>query len=300
MPIEFRCTQCDRLLRTPDGTSGKDAKCPQCGALVRIPEASAPPPSSSEVPPQLRETMPHGDSPDRRQSTASGVPPEAAAAMNRGFSPARIDLGNVLHTTWRIYTDNLWLCVLITLPLVVVGAGQNGYAYYRHWNFEPADGLISLVLGIGSFWVTLGVLLMMLKIARGEEVDAGDLFSAGPMLLPAIGVAILVGVMFALGCCLLVIPGIILVLMFSQAILLVVDKRVGVVDALRMSMEATSGNKLTLLALYLLAVVGGAIAIAATCGLGWVFVHPFVTMLWCVSYLQMTGQGTTAGPAGSR
>ncbi len=296
MPIEFRCTRCDRLLRTPDGTSGKDAKCPKCGTLVRIPEAAEPPPAAPTPPPALRETLPHGGSPNPYQSPAAGeMRPDAAGALRRGFEPTRIDLGDVLQKTWRIYSANLWLCVLVSLPLVVLGIGPNGYAYYRNWHMHPGDGLVGLILGIGGFWITLGVLLMMLKIARSEEVEAGDMFSAGPMLLPALGVAILVGVMFVMGLCLLVVPGIILVLMFSQSILLVVDKRVGIVDALRMSMEATSGNKLTLFALYLLTFAGGTALVVLTCGLASVFVHPFVTMLWCISYLEMTGQSTIAG-----
>jgi phage FluMu protein Com len=49
MPIEFRCTQCNRLLRTADGTEGKQAKCPQCGAVLTVPapqtgQPGSPPP----------------------------------------------------------------------------------------------------------------------------------------------------------------------------------------------------------------------------------------------------------------
>ena len=54
MPIEFRCTRCQKLLRTQDDTAGKQAKCPQCGTIVEIPAApaaAAPPPAASSVPP---------------------------------------------------------------------------------------------------------------------------------------------------------------------------------------------------------------------------------------------------------
>jgi phage FluMu protein Com len=55
MPIEFRCTHCQRLLRTADNTAGKQTKCPECGQIVRIPSpgpaaAAAPPPTSSTAP----------------------------------------------------------------------------------------------------------------------------------------------------------------------------------------------------------------------------------------------------------
>jgi len=48
MPIEFRCTQCGSLLRTPDGSAGRTAQCPQCGARMPIPGAGAEQPSPAE------------------------------------------------------------------------------------------------------------------------------------------------------------------------------------------------------------------------------------------------------------
>lgn len=299
MPIEFRCSKCDRLLRTPDGTSGKDAKCPQCGTIVRIPEVSAPPtapapsPQRAPVPPGLRDTLAVGETPNPYQSpTAGEMRAGAAGPVRRGFEPTRIDLGEVLGKTWRIYTANLWLCVLVALPLVVLGNGQNAYIFARGGKLNPAENLAGLFLSIAAFWLTLGMITAMLKIARGEKVEAGDLFSAGPVLLPAFGVSILIGVMVLMGFCLLVIPGIIVALMFSQSILLVLDGRVGVIDSLRMSMAATSGNKLTLFALYLLTMFVGVAATVLTCGLGLFFIQPFWMLLWCVSYLTMTGQST--------
>jgi hypothetical protein len=37
MPIQFDCPHCSRLIQTPDGTEGKQAKCPSCGNVTRIP-----------------------------------------------------------------------------------------------------------------------------------------------------------------------------------------------------------------------------------------------------------------------
>jgi hypothetical protein len=37
MSIEFHCTICRRLLRVPDGTSGRQARCPGCGGLLIVP-----------------------------------------------------------------------------------------------------------------------------------------------------------------------------------------------------------------------------------------------------------------------
>jgi MoxR-like ATPase len=39
--IEFRCPQCDKLLRVGAAYAGKDARCPQCGTVSAIPAAQA-------------------------------------------------------------------------------------------------------------------------------------------------------------------------------------------------------------------------------------------------------------------
>ena len=47
---EFRCTNCSKLLRTPDESAGKKAKCPQCGTIVGLPTA-ADQPLQQDLPP---------------------------------------------------------------------------------------------------------------------------------------------------------------------------------------------------------------------------------------------------------
>src|SRR5262245_56230884 len=41
MSIEFRCSQCNQLLRVPDDSAGKNARCPKCQALMVVPGAVA-------------------------------------------------------------------------------------------------------------------------------------------------------------------------------------------------------------------------------------------------------------------
>jgi phage FluMu protein Com len=43
MAIEFRCSQCNQLLRVPDESVGRSARCPKCQSLMQVPAASATP-----------------------------------------------------------------------------------------------------------------------------------------------------------------------------------------------------------------------------------------------------------------
>jgi len=149
MPIEFRCTQCDRLLRTQDETAGKKAKCPECGTILTIPTpgtspemgtsppvgpppspavppspASPPPPGAGppspfgpiEPPPDgPRSPFGLGAAPDAENPYASpadytmGAPAQAAAPG--AIVPTRIDPGDILARAWTIYKDQWLMCI---------------------------------------------------------------------------------------------------------------------------------------------------------------------------------------------
>jgi len=89
MPIEFRCTQCNRLLRTPDDAAGRKATCPQCGATLTIPapgEGTTPPagepgptpPASSGEPSPFGPTVPPPGSDEAAGPFGPSVPPPSA------------------------------------------------------------------------------------------------------------------------------------------------------------------------------------------------------------------------------
>jgi uncharacterized membrane protein len=302
MPIEFRCTHCDRLLRVPDGTEGKDAKCPQCGTIVIIPHRQPPPAPASPtppVPPPFRETVALGDTPNPYQSPqAMGL---ATPQVQHGFQPTLIDFADVFSRTWEIYKRNLGACIAGTLVIFACSAVVNviaaviyaaiesnmqGGALVAMWFLEQ---LINQAIG-AFFWI--GLILFLLNIARTETADFGLLFAGGPFFLFGAAVQIITTIAIMLGFVLLIVPGVILALMFSQSMYMIVDQRADIMGALRMSMEATRGNKLTLLALYIVAGFGALLFTLLTCFIGAIFVWPFMALMTVVVYLGLTGQQT--------
>ena len=59
-----------------------------------------------------------------------------------------------------------------------------------------------------------------------------------------------------------------------------------------MSKDITNGHKLELLVIWLVAGIGGTVAVVLTCGLGVVVVTPFLLLMTVVVYLTLTGQPT--------
>lgn len=302
MPIEFRCTKCQKLLRTPDGSSGREAKCPQCGAIVKIPEPAAAVHAASPPAPQV------APPPDNPYASPNRLAPEASPrSVSHDFQPTRIEVGDVLSRTWEIFKLRWLPCVAATwgVPFILAGVCAPFILIVVFTSMNAQDDAASIVaasllLGAvavaASVWMALGIHAFMLKLARGEEALARDLFGETSLLVPALLATVLVGAAVMFGFMLLIVPGVILSLMFSQFINVMVDRQVGAIEALRMSIAATEGNKVTLLLLGLLMWAVNTVAATLTCGLSALVVAPFISLMGSVAYLAMTGQNTAFTP----
>lgn len=189
MAIEFRCTKCNKLLRTADDTSGKHAKCPECGEILVIPSpgtpmpgpmpgtgfgsmpgsAAGPSPSSSPfaggggfAPPpsgpggespfaggEQSPYQPETGNPYQSPSAYGGAPMYAAAEGD--IRPTRIEFGDVFRTAWAVYSRQ-WLASLLGLLIL-------GICY-----MVGAFGLMIGPTMIGSLARSLPVLVVCMVI----------------------------------------------------------------------------------------------------------------------------------------
>jgi hypothetical protein len=298
MAIEFRCTQCSKLLRVADDTVGKKAQCPECGEVMTIPE----PPLVQPAAP------PHEDadsaSPYQYQS------PISAPAMP--ISQGTLDLGDIFDRAWLLFKANWAECVVPALIVVILNAGVGFLAAAL-----PIIGhIISFLF---SLWLGIGLALFFLKKARGQAVELGEIFNGWPYfvniliatillllinsgivfacLLPAVIVALLLSHVVAMP--LVIVGGIVafglacwVSLAFSQYRYLILDRDVDPIDALKMSQRLMDGNKLTLFLIGLVSSVLGTAIFLFTCGLGIFLIIPFFGLMQAVIYLTVTGQPT--------
>ncbi len=294
MTIEFRCTQCDKLLRVPAGSEGKKAKCPQCGNVLNIPDLAA-----AAVLPETTYHAPAPPPPPRQSSdnpfqspAAAEMRAEADSEIRKGFHPTRIDLGETLGAAWQLYKANFGQIVLGGLAVMIMSVAIGGAVAYGTRDLPFAtQQVVSFAANVPSLWLSLGFFVFLLKIARGENASFDVLFSGGRYLLPALGAFVIMYLSIIVGLILLIVPGIIIALMFSQAFCILVDQNAGAIDSLRMSAQATRGNKLTLFALGLVTMMIVAMVTLFTCLVGYFFVAPFASVVYVTAYLGMTGQG---------
>ena len=132
-----------------------------------------------------------------------------------------------------------------------------------YWATILASVLIGSLLYAGA---TAG----LLKVARGEQTSLGDCFRAGTAkFLPVLGLTILWWLGVGLGWVLLLIPGLILITMWSAALPALIGENLGVIESFGRSRELTRGSRLSIFGLLLVSLIilympmillGGAVA----------------------------------------
>ncbi|MBL9125634.1 MAG: hypothetical protein JNG90_18490 [Planctomycetaceae bacterium] len=193
--IDFRCTQCGRLLRTPDDAAGKQAQCPSCGAIQPVPAASAPESASPTLatPPSLN-PPPSFPSANPYAGTAYETIPQGGVPAGP-IVPSRLDPGEALSKSWRIAQPQiLWLFLFglvymivsylaggalgLAAQLIKVGAGLRGPEFD-----VLAQLLVQFASQFVSIFLSLGAAIYTLKLARGQNATLVDLFAGFPYFI---------------------------------------------------------------------------------------------------------------------
>jgi uncharacterized membrane protein len=173
----------------------------------------------------------------------------------------------------------------------MVGIGVFGPLYYTALSVGQ---LINVI--VSSFFIA-GIYRFSLKVARGEAYAFNDLLSGMPVFLPVLVANVITGIAVAIGFVFLVVPGVIIALGLSMTLPLIVDKRLGPIDALSESWKLTTGNKGTLFIFGLLA-IALIVAGACACFVGILLVLPILYIAHAYIYLRLSGQPVArAAPA---
>jgi phage FluMu protein Com len=233
MPIEFRCTQCAKLLRTADDTAGKQAKCPSCGAILNVPTPPAVPSEQSPFSQAGGAPSPTGGSPFGGPPT--GAPetwnpyqsPADYTMTSSGFdaaippgtiTPTLIDMGTIFSRTWAIFKDNWGMSLVVVVVCFIVNLVVGQIAQWGSVGVGAAIGdptatvIIAQSAGIVAqlfgMWIGIGQALYFIKTVRGREASLGDIFAGGPYFLRILGATILFTCGWILLCGVCAIPGV--------------------------------------------------------------------------------------------
>jgi uncharacterized membrane protein len=258
------------------------------------------------------------------------VAPAAAAAG--AVHSTRLDIGDVLRTTWEIFKVEWGTCLLAGIITSLTIGGTLALLIFLPMFFMVWGGkavFLGIVLSFFGFlawmlfvaWMLCGAMRFFIMVARGDRPELGELFRGGPQfitvlltnLLLSIGAGVVLGVCVLPGAIMLLISkglggflmfaglfaGYVIVIvagiMFSQAIFLIIDRNAGVIESLQLSRQITAGNKLMLFLTWLVMSIISSVINSFTCGLGSLATAPFMWLLAPVIYLRISGQPVAGG-----
>lgn len=155
---------------------------------------------------------------------------------------------------------------------------------------ELVSAIVSIIVNIFTIIISGGIARFYLNFATEDSPSYGDLFSQAGLFLKILGITALMTLLFMLGLILLVIPGIIMIYMYSMSIyVLIDDPSKGVIECLRESRYMMKGHKWQFFVLNLSFILWGLLCVV-TCGIAYLWVAPYIGITEANYYLYVSGQ----------
>lgn len=212
-------------------------------------------------------------------------------------------IGDALGGGWQGFKNNIatWIISLIVMIVILVVVGAVFWAATGAVAKSQVAAIVmmivsQLVQSVVGVFLAMGLITIALKSARGESASVGDLFANGGKIIKGFLVQLVSTVLIAIGTVLLIVPGVIIAIGLMFSLFYIVDKDMGVFEALGASWNATKGSRLTLFLFLLLAILL-AIVGSIPLGLGLFVVGPVVYGAMAYIYLKIGGETAATEPA---
>lgn len=167
-------------------------------------------------------------------------------------SSRRFEMGRVISGTFEVIGRNfvpftLLALLLGGLPNLLVGLFQQRFAGEQvtlQPNWIGGTVIGGLIMLAAAFVLQAAIVHATVADLNGRRVVLGDSLKVGLRnCLPLIGLAILTGLAIGIGMLLLIVPGLILMVMWSVAVPAKVVEKIGVFDAFTRSRDLTRGRR---------------------------------------------------------
>jgi uncharacterized membrane protein len=199
-------------------------------------------------------------------------------------------VGDIISEAWKNlsgFKGTYWLAMLGYFAVMLAFVAAQ-FAVMQVADSMALYTILEIASNIVAAPMFVGLMMIGVYRAAGREVSPGMVFSYFPRTLPIVLLNIVMVVMVIIGILLLVLPGIYLAIAYGLCFPLLVEKRMGVWEALETSRKAISKSwfryaGLMLCSLGLLLV--GALAL----GIGLIWMLPLVALILGTVYHRLFG-----------
>ncbi len=171
----------------------------------------------------------------------------------------KLSIKECFSFAWRTFKSRPWIFIQAGLLLFLINMAVNLVQTLLEMGAESTGGLIvsviafiSAIIGVAvSFLISMGEAAFFLR--SHDDVNAVSLrtlWNPTPFW-KFVGVSLLTGICILVGLVFLIVPGIILGILFMFAGYLVIEEKLGPIDAMKKSIELTKGNRVQLFMLSL-------------------------------------------------
>lgn len=202
----------------------------------------------------------------------------------------------VLKQNARKSLEGKWgetLVVLLLFGIITAAAGTVDMSLGKAiFGSSEINGIeyntsLSIITLVVSCLIGLGYTSYFLKVSRGETPTFKELFSKTNLFVPFFLLSLLMGIFVTLWSLLLIVPGIIAGLSYSQASKIMLDnEKMDAMECLRKSKELMKGHKWEFFKLEL-SFIGWMLLGLLTCGILYFWLTPYMTVTECNYYNEL-------------
>lgn len=192
-------------------------------------------------------------------------------------TPPQVEAGPAITYGWQSVKKDFWYFVGVAAIALVLSSVGDADRTPSRWS------LIGFFL---SILMTCGYTTLVLSYQQGRKLPISTLFTSVSQYWRVMGATILIAVIVGLGFALLILPGLYFALTFQLTINLIIDKQLGIFEAMRQSARLTKGRKMSLLGFDLVC-LGVIILGALALGVGLLVAMPVVWLAGVTVYRKL-------------
>lgn len=191
----------------------------------------------------------------------------------------KVETGKAIGYGWESIKKDFWYWIVIT----IISMAASFISY-----IDDKSMVLAIASALLSIYISIGLCKLILSYISGNKLPIVDIFKQYKYFWRALGASILVGLIVILGMILLIVPGIYWALKYQFVVYLIIDKDLGISEAMKKSAEMTKGIKWSLFG-FSIVILGVIILGALALGVGLLVAVPVASIAQVKLYKMISG-----------